>query len=252
MSLLSFLGCRTSTTELPETADAIRVTIDIEQRTERQPGGRDPYEVNHVNVVLADGTGAAIEKPDVRVMMNGEPLEFRVGQGNYYDRHPRYTLPRAQEDTLRPDTEYRFAVTLPDGQQLEAGTVRTPKPLALDEITVPEVHQAGRALEITWRALAQPIELVAYHGFEYPDEAGNLVQESGSVNADDVLRRTVGPAAGTYSVPASYFAASGRKRVASFGVEVSRAMEVPLGSGFAKGSRIRAVRTATFRTELPR
>jgi hypothetical protein len=111
-------------------------------------------------------------------------------------------------------------------------------------------------MEIAWRDLAEPCDLAAFHGFEYPDAHGNLVQESGSVNADDVLRHTIGPGGsrsptGRMTVPASYFETSGKRRVASFGVEVTRASETPIAATFARGSRIRAVRTLTFRTEIP-
>jgi hypothetical protein len=252
-SILSFFGCRFSTTELPGTVGDVRVTIDIEQRTERQPEGRDPYEFTHVNVVLADGKGAAIEKPDVKVLMNGEPLAFRVGTGNYYDRHPRYMLPDEELGKVRPDTEYAFSVIWIDGSTIDAGRIRTPKPLALTQISVPETHRAGAPLDIVWRDVAEPCELVAYHGFEFPDEHGNMVQQSGSVNTDDVLRQTIGSgkSSGRMQVPASYFAAEGKRRVASFGAEITCAAETPVGKPFAAGSRIRAVRTLTYRTDIP-
>src|SRR5678815_3665951 len=106
MSLWSMLGCRFSTTEPPNSLSNVRVLIDIEQRTERQPEGRDPYEFNHVDVVLTDAKGLPLELPDVKVLMNGVPLTFKVGRGNYYDRHPRYTLPDERIAELRADTEY--------------------------------------------------------------------------------------------------------------------------------------------------
>src|SRR5262245_3809450 len=188
MPLWSLFGCRSSTTAPPDSLRNVRVLIDIEQRTERQPDGRDPYEFNHVDVVLADRTGAALELPDVQVLMNGAPLTFVVGRGTYYDRHPRYRLPEDRKDSLRADAEYTFAVIWTDGTTHPAGTARTPRPLALSQFTVPETHQPGRELEIGWRDLAEGCDLIAFHGFEYPDASNNLVQESGSVNADDVLR----------------------------------------------------------------
>jgi hypothetical protein len=253
--LWSPFACRFSTTERPDSLHNVRVHIDLEQRTERQPDGRDSYEFNRVNVVLTDATGTALELPDVKVLMNGDPLAFVVGRGNYYDRHPRYTLPDDRKDSLRADTEYAFSVVWSDGATHAAGTARTPRPLALSQFTVPDTHKAGRELEIGWRDLAETCDLIAFHGFEYPDASGNLVQESGSVNADDVLRQTIGPGAsrsptGRMTVPASYFAASGKRRVASFGVEVTRASETPVGKPFGPGSRISVVRTLTFRTEV--
>ncbi len=250
MSLLSFPGCRVSTTEVPGSLADVRLNVNIEQRTERQPEGRDPYEFIHVEVVLSDGKGAAIEKPEIKVLMNGEPLMFGVGTGNYYDRHPRYRLPDGQRAVIRPDTEYAFRVVWTDGKTYEAGTVRTPKALALEQITMPETHRAGLPLEITWRELAEKVDIVAFHGFEYPDEFNNMVQESGSVNADDVIRQSAGPGSGKMTVPASYFAAIGKKRVASFGIEVTRVNESRAAKAFSGESRIRAVRTVTYRAEL--
>src|SRR5262245_6146393 len=251
MSFWSMLGCRFSTTEAPNSLGNVRVLIDIEERTERQPEGRDPYEFKHVKAVLTDAKGLALELPDVKVLMNGEPLRFVVGTGNYYDRHPRYTLTDEKLSTMRPDTEYAFAVTWKDGATHNVGSVRTPKPLALSQISVPEMHRAGNALEIAWRDLAEPCDLIAYHGYEYPDEHGNMVQASGSVNADDVLRQTMGRGAGRMTVPASYFASDGKKRVASFGAEITCAAEARIAKPFHSDSRIRAVRTLTYRTELP-
>jgi hypothetical protein len=256
ISVWSFSGCRFSTTERPDSLWNVRVLIDIEQRSERQPDGREPYEFNHLNAVLTDGKGTALELPDVKVLMNGDPLTFVVGRGNYYDRHPRYTLPDDQKERLRADTDYRFSVVWTDRATHNAGTVRTPKPLVLSQITVPELHRAGREMEVAWRNLAEACDLIAFHGFEYPDAHGNLVQESGSVNADDVLRQTIGPGGsrsptGRMAVPASYFETSGKRRVASFGVEVKRALETPVAATFAPGSRISVVRTLLFRTEIP-
>jgi hypothetical protein len=253
MSLLSLLGCRFSTTEVPGSLHDVVVSIDIEQRTERQPGDRDPYEFTHVTAVLADRTGAAIEKPDVQVTMNGKPLAFVVGTGNYYDRHPRYTLPKDETGALQPNTAYEFAIIWIDGTTHLAGQVRTPAALTLSQVTVPDTHRSGTPLEIGWRNVTEPYELVAFHGFEYPDAAGNLVQESGSVNAGDVVRKAIGApasASGRLTVPASYFAPDGTKRVASFGVEITRAAETPVPGPFASGSRIRATRTVAFRAEV--
>ena len=256
MSLLSFLSCRFSTTDPPGSLNRVRLSADIEQRTERQPEGRDPYEFDHVEVVLTDGDGAAIEQPAVKVLMNGDPLTFVVGRGNYYDRHPRYILPKEQIDRLRPDMEYAFSVVWTDGQTYPAGAVRTPKPLGLSQITVPETHNGRDAVHIAWRDLGEPCDLFAFRGYEYPDALGNLVQEIASVNAAGALRQPIGPgagrsASGTMTVPASYFAADGKRRVAALGVEVTRTRETPAAKPFAAASRLRAVRALAFRTEIP-
>ena len=247
--LFTSLACGFSTTEPPSSLGQVRVLADIEQRTERQPDGRDPYEFNRVNVVLTNAKGTALELPEVSVLMNGEPLTFVVGTGNYYDRHPRYTI---DEPLLEANTKYAFAVRWTDHSLHVAGSGLTAKPLTLAQITVPETHQTGRPLEIAWRDLAEACELIAYRGFEYPDANGNLVQESGSVNGDDVLRKTIGPGSGSTTVPSTYFAGQGNRRVASFGVEIKRATETKVAKEFATGSRISVARTLTFRTELPK
>jgi hypothetical protein len=256
MSLLSLLGCRVSTPELPGTPGEVRVTIEIEQRTDRQNEGRPPYEFNRVSVVLANKKGAAIEKPDVQVLMNGVPLSFGVSRGNYYDRHPSYSLADAERDTLRPDTDYAFTLVWPDGSKYDIATIHTPKRLELSQFTVAETHRAGSPLEIAWRDLAETCELVAYRGFEYPNENGDLTLEGGSVNSEDALRKTIGPgllrsASSSMTVPSHYFAPDGTKRVASFGMEVSRVAEAKVSKPFPPESRARAVRTMTFRTEIP-
>jgi hypothetical protein len=38
--------------------------------------------------------------------------------------------------------------------------------------------------------------------------------------------------------------------VASFGVEITRAIETPIARPFGPGSRVRAVRTLSYRTEV--
>jgi len=45
-------------------------------------------------------------------------------------------------------------------------------------------------------------------------------------------------------------APSGQKRVASFGVEITRAIDTPIARPFGPGSRVRAVRTLSYRTEV--
>lgn len=246
----AFAACGFSTTEPPSSLAGVRVLVDLEHRTERQPDGRDAYEFNRVNVVLTNDEGTALELPEVAVLMNGEPLTFVVGRGNYYDRHPRYTLAQDAKQQMREDAAYTFAVRWSDQTLHPAGSARTPKTLTLSQISLPEIHAAGRPLEIRWRHLAETCELAAYRGFEYPDVNGNLVREVGSVNGDDVLRKTIGPGNGSMTVPTSYFATQGNRRVASFGVEITRAAETSIAKAFAAGSRIAVARTLALRTEI--
>lgn len=256
MSLLSLLGCRNSTPEVPGTPGEVRVTIEIAQRSERQNEGREAYEFNSVNVVLANKKGAAIENADVKVLMNGTPLRFHVAQGNYYDRHPYYSLSEEQRTVLRADAEYAFTLIWPDGTSYDVATIRTPKRLEISQFTFPETHHEGSPLEISWRDLAETCELVAFRGFEYRNAEGGQTLEGGSVNSEDAIRKTIGPGwfrskSSAMTVPASYFATSGGKRVASFDAEVSRTIEGKVAKTFLPGSHVRAVRTVTFRAEIP-
>src|ERR1051325_11278674 len=86
MPLLSLFGCFRTSAELPTTLADLRVEISIEHLVERQTNAA-PYARKSIKAELRNARGRAIEREDVRLEVNGIPLEFHVARGNYYDRH---------------------------------------------------------------------------------------------------------------------------------------------------------------------
>ena len=137
MSLLSLLGCSPRSTELPASLAGLHVEIAIEDITERGVGS-SPYARKSITAVLRHARAGKIEREDVKVEVNGVPMEFRVGTGNYYDRHPYYRLADDAVVRVEPATEYRFTLVLPDGARHAVGTIRTPAALELAQIDFPD------------------------------------------------------------------------------------------------------------------
>lgn len=187
MSLLSMLGCSTSTKDLPPTTNDLRVNVEIEHLT------TPTYARESVRAVLTNPKGTDVERPDVSVEMNGVPMRFRVGQGNYYDRHPYYTLDDDDHVDLTPGRELHFVMILPDSTRHDIGTVRAPSALSVSQFEFgPRPPKTG-AVTIAWRELSDSAELRMSRTEQRKEADGSVIIEGSGEHDPDAPRRTIGP-----------------------------------------------------------
>jgi hypothetical protein len=255
MSLLSFLGVGCSTIELPAGPEGIRLEISLEQTSRRGDAGRPADETDQVTVVLYNAKGRAIENGAVRMLVNDVELPFRVGQGNYYDRHPYYQLRDSERLRLAPDAEYRFTLVWRDGTRYEAATIRTPKAITLASVALPHTSALGAPLTVRWTDVPTTAELVAYRTRRLVDSAGNVGVVSGSRNMPDALRRKIGRgflrgASGSMTIPGDYLRELEGQPVTALGVEVSAATTGTVSKPFLPKSTVTALRRIETRVEI--
>jgi hypothetical protein len=254
VSLLALIGCEFSTTKLPASPAELRVEIDVTDLTERRAHGGPPYTARTIRAVVRTRKGVAVDRPDVALLVNGVPLEFRAATGNYGERHVWYDL-RDPRVRVLPDSAYAFTLVWPDGTPHAVGAVRTPKALLLSQLDLPTTHPRGRDLTIAWRELQEPSELVAHRGYVTVDSAGNPAFDGEGRGEPTAVRRGIGPrlfrpASGALVVPASHFADSGARRVDHLAVEVSRAATGEVRGPFLPDSYVRATRTVSLLVDV--
>ena len=245
MSLLSLLGCSPSSKDLPASLAELRAEIRIEDLTSLVTG--NPQERTSMRAVLRDARGRDLERADVQVEVNGVPMQFHVGIGNYYDRHPCYSLDDDPRVAVTPATEYRFVLVLPDGARQEIGTVRTPAALMSQQIDLPRKRPASGAIAIEWRVLAEPAELVLYRSVSRREDDSTIVYESGSSHDPSALRRTIGPGwfrsrSDKWTLPAKFLAAEANSTLRSIGAEIAVVSVGHVAAGVSKQSTLRAER----------
>lgn len=252
MSLLSLLGCSPRSTELPPLGE-LCVEATIEDLTERGHDTPD-YSRQDIKVVLRRRGGSAIERGDVRLEVNGETLEFRVGTGNYYDRYPYYRLPENSRVRVLPAADYRFTLVLPDGARHEVGTVRTPAPLTVAQFDFPKLRPASGDVAIGWRDLAEPAALAVFRSDTYVDADNVRVLEAGSAHDPAALRKEIGPGllrrrSDRWVLPEKFLANGERRTLRTLGAELVVAQAGRVAKTFAKDSTLRAERRLVLRME---
>ena len=253
MSLLSVFGCFRTTTEVPTSLGDLRVEIAIEHLVDRQTDSA-PYARKRIKAELSNTRGRKIEREDVRLEVNGIPLEFRVAQGNYYDRHPYYQLSDDKRLPLAPASDYRFTLVLPNGARHDVGTVRMPANLDLEQFTFAKQRPASGEVVVAWRELAAPTALTVFRSDIRREADGTEVHVAGSANDPAALRRTIGPGwlrrrSGEWAVPAKFLAENADGRISAVSADIRILHEGQLAGTFAKGSTITAERRLTLRME---
>jgi hypothetical protein len=253
MSLLSLLGCSPRPTELPVSLAGLHVEIAIEDITERGVGS-SPYVRKSITAVLRHARGGKIEREDVSMEVNGMPMEFRVGTGNYYDRHPYYRLRDDAMVRVEPATEYRFTLVLPDGARHIVGTIRTPAALEPAQIDFPARRPKTADVIVGWRDLAEPATLVVFRSDLRKENDGTVVNEAGSANDPAALRREIGGGffrrkSDQWRIPAVFLASQDGRSLSALGAEIRVAHETAALQSFAQGSTLRAERRLTLRME---
>lgn len=251
-SLLSLIGCRGSTKELPASVADTGLELHVEHITDRRDGA--PFEINRIIAVVRDKKGAAIENEGLRVYVNKLPMRFHVWSGNYYDRHPSYRLEEQDNFAVKPDTSYEVELGWPDGKRHRVAQVSSPGALAAKQFDVPRQHPRSRDLVITWKDVETAAELVA-QWTPVPLSDNGEIGEDGKPLVDEQRREKLGRGwfrsrSGRLTVPASAFATRDGRRPTEVAITIRAENQGQLEGIKATKSQVSAVRLITFHVEL--
>lgn len=228
-----------------------RAEIDLEHVSESNPG----YEASRLTIVLRNSKGREIETPNMHFEVDGAPLAYVVGRGNYYDRHPYYRLREHAEFVFAADAAYELAIRRKEDPALPFARIRTPAPMLPANFRVPVRQPSNRDLVIQWTGLRQPAELLIYRTRTLHDAQGNQTIEAGGPHSDDAIRQLIGPdeqvlREGRHAIPARYLAASAAGRVSALTVEINATTSGQFLHPVLKRSMITARRKIVFRIEV--
>ena len=228
-----------------------QAAVDLEHISKRNPG----YEGSRLTIVLRNSRGQEIETPDTYFEVNGAPLAYVVGQGNYYDRHPYYRLREDAKFVFAADATYELAIRRKKDLALPFARIRTPVPMLPANFRVPVRQPSNRDLVIQWTGLRQQAEMLIYRTRTLLDAQGNQTIEAGGPYADDAIRQLIGPdeqvlREGRYAIPARYFAASAAGRVSALTIEINATNSGQFLHPVLKRSMITARRKIVFHVEV--
>lgn len=254
MSLPSLFGSSPRSTDWPASLADVRVEIRLEHSAERGDDTRDSSRAS-LRAVLYHAKGRAIERRDVALEVNGVRLEFRVGTGNYYDRHPYYRLPDDAPLQITPATTYRFVLVAPDATTHPVGEVTTPERLELEQFTYPRQPPAG-PIVLAWRDLAEPAQVTVYRSNRWREAENVFVNEAGSPNDPTALRRQIGGGlfrrkSDSWTIPAAFLLPIDGHEMSALAVDVRVIRPGRVERTFAKGSTVQAERRLTLRLVVP-
>ena len=253
MSLLSFLGCSPTTQDLPAKLTELHADVQAEHQTSRYGNRFDSRQ--SLRVVLSNGKGAALERSDVGVEVNGRRMRFRVSQGNYYDRHPYYTLDADDHLQLAPGTDCRFVLVLPDGTRHDIGILRMPAALQPDQFEFPSKPPTSGPVSIAWRDLAEPVQLRIGRAEQRREPDGQIVTEGAGPYDSAALRRTIGPGwfrsrSDRWAIPTDYLVSTPERKLLWLEAEMTAATEGRPSSFVSKRSTLQAKRSIRLQMEF--
>lgn len=224
--------------------------VGLEHLSERGPD----YEALRFKIVLRDERGREVETPSVRFQLDGVDLTYRVGRGNYYDRHPCYKLDEESGLRLAGGSFRQLAVSSGGGPFAPFASVPALAPLSPEDFSFPRRHLRDRDLVLSWRNLRQPAELLVYKSLTTRNEQGDVSMEGGPYS-DDSLRARIAPGRGSggeghYSIPVRYLTAAAPAKVTGITVEITAASSGEFFYPVLDKSHVTTVRKIVFRSEI--
>lgn len=232
-------------------------TWKVEAKVEQIHGRHPADESQRVTVVLRDARGRELETPEIGFSLDETPLVYRVGTGNYYDRHPYYRLDRDTKVRIAPDTDHQLTMTRSNAPAIAFARVRTPTSLSASNFQVPPRHARDRDLVVAWSGLRQSAEVLIYRTVESADGQGNVTIEAGGPYAEDAIRHRIGAGAvasaldrGQLTIPSTYFRGSVGRMVTSLTLEITATNQGEFLQPVREGSAITALHKLTLGVEL--
>jgi hypothetical protein len=225
--------------------------VVLEQSGESNPGD----ERGRLTIVLRNARGKEIETPATSFEIDGTPLNYRVGQGNFYDRHPYYLLDEDARFDFAADASYELTIRRNNESAVPFARIRTPAAMLPVNFQVPVQHPDNRELVMQWTSLHQQAELLIYRTRTLADAEGNQTIDAGGPYADDAIRQAIGPDErilrdGRHVIPAHYFAASPAGKVSALTIEITAANNGQFLHPVLKRSVITARRRIVFHVEV--
>lgn len=186
--LFIFQSCNTTTLSEKEVNNIsnIQAKILIEDVTKQ-------HSLNKINVFLSNGKKKIINK-DIKIQLNGKPLELFVRTGNYYDKYPVYTT-----DQLERRESYYFEIILPDSTKYPIAFIK-PSELTTD-FNFPKSISIDKDFVLKWTELNTPFQFEYIKGVEYEQKEDNITEYAYDGRHIDTLKTKQGQ----YVIPKSYF-----------------------------------------------
>ncbi len=249
---LAIAGCTRTSRELPKNLSDVVVTIELEQNSSARVS-RDT-----IRAVLATSEGTVIEREDLQIKVNGTRMQFKVWQGNYYDRHPYYYIANDAHEgiSILPQKDYNFVLVMPDGSSHQLTTLKTPIAVSLDQFGFVRIPSSPPAAAFTWNDLAGPMRLSIARSEQIPDAAGGWVSMSGHPRNDDALHRTIGPGwfrprSGKWLLPQRFLISSPKRQLVSLEAWIQTETMAPVAQPFSRKSSATASRKLELTLEWP-
>lgn len=187
--LLIFQSCNTTTLSKKEANNIsnIQVEILIEDGTKEKS-------LNKINAYLFNGKKKIINE-NIKIQLNGKPLEFFVRTGNYYDKYPVYHT----NDLVRRESYY-FEIILPDSTKYPIAYIKPSK--ITSEFNFSENISLDKDFVLDWKNnnISANVEL-----WKLVHKKDNPNMTSGGRYAESTLHHTINTESGSYKVPKLFY-----------------------------------------------
>ena len=187
--LLIFQSCNTTTLSDKEASEIsnLRVEILIED-------GAKNKSLNHINAFIYKD-GKKIINNNIKIQLNGKPLELFVRQGNYYDKYPVYMT----KDLMKSEFYY-FEIILPDSIKYPLAYI---KPTEITtEFSFPKNIDLDQDFVFNWKNNNLLADLEIWKGVHQKD---NINSSSGGRYAESTIHHTIKKDSGNYNVKKSFY-----------------------------------------------
>jgi len=187
--VLIFQSCNTIT--LPEreanNISNIQVEILIED-------GFKEKALNKINAYLSNGEKRIINK-NIKIQLNGKPLELFVRTGNYYDKYPVYRT----DDLVRRESYY-FEIILPDSTKYPIAYIKPGK--RTSEFNFAKNISLDNDFVLEWENNNVSANLELWKVVHQKDKP-NII--SGGRYAESTIHHTINTENGSYKVPKLFY-----------------------------------------------
>lgn len=192
--LLAFTSCDVSTISENETKDISKLKVNIYI----QDDGKDEL-LNEIKVNLTDGKKQIINE-QIKVLLNGKPLELFVRQGNYYDKHSFYST----DDLLRSESYY-FQIILPDSTIHPLAFLKPLKKNDSAQFYIPKaipivIGNKKEAVTLEWKNINTPTTLEVWKVVQ-PKNKEDIKKHSVGNYAEKRIKETIKTKSGKYIIP---------------------------------------------------
>lgn len=187
--LLLFLSCNTITLSKKEANNIANIQVEILM----EDGGKEKS-LNKINAYLSNGKKRIINE-NIKILLNGKPLELFVRTGNYYDKHPVYHT----DDLVRKESYY-FEIILPDSTKHPIAYIKPSK--VTSEFNFPENMSLDKDFVLDWKNNNVSANLELWKLVHEKDEPN---KHSGGRYAESTIHHAINTKKGSYKVPKLFY-----------------------------------------------